>query len=457
MSSSEPSPERPSVFFDEKGRRRKVFGVIGIPIAILTTVLFAFFVVSVLVNPFLPQIKLKPLSVLPERQDTALAIPDKPAALRDPVLRRETEKVKQAKKDRLERKKERAALREMAKASRPVAVAGPTVSGKPLSVGFYVNWDDSSFASLKQNIDSLDWVVPEWIRLSGDADNPLALDIDDKALDFIHNEKPDMPVLPLLQNYKNEQWNSDLLRKTIATEDSRQKLIASLLATIDRFHFGGITVDIEEVPKDLQPALFLFVSELHTAFQVKHLVLAQAVPFDNPDWNYRSYAAVTDYVMLMAYDQHWSTGEAGPVAGQDWFADGLKRRMAELPPEKTIVCFGNYGYNWGAKGKEAETVSVQEALLAAKDSLDSPSEIKFDPESKNPYFTYTEDDGVFHSVWFLDAVTAYNEIKVAKPYNLAGLALWRLGSEDPSLWTVFGSKIDEVSPSKLDAIADAFC
>ncbi|MCC6452478.1 MAG: hypothetical protein IT171_06270, partial [Acidobacteria bacterium] len=74
MSSSEPSPERPSVFFDEKGRRRKVFGVIGIPIAILTTVLFAFFVVSVLVNPFLPQIKLKPLSVLPERQDTALAI-----------------------------------------------------------------------------------------------------------------------------------------------------------------------------------------------------------------------------------------------------------------------------------------------------------------------------------------------------------------------------------------------
>lgn len=452
MSSSEPAPDRPSVFFDEKGRRRKVFGVIGIPIAIVTTVLFAFFVVSVLVNPFLPQIKLKPLSVLPERQDTALAIPDKPAAPRDPVLRRETEKVKQAKKDRLERKRERAAAREMEKAARPVTAAGPTVSGKPLSVGFYVNWDDSSFASLKQNIDSLDWVVPEWIRLSGDPDNPLALDIDDKALDFIHSEKPDMPVLPLLQNYKNEQWNSDLLRKTIATEDSRQKLIASLLSTIDRFHFGGITVDIEEVPKALQPALFLFVSELHTAFQVKHLVLAQAVPFDNPEWNYRSYAAVTDYVMLMAYDQHWSTGEAGPVAGQDWFADGLKRRMAEIPPEKAIVCIGNYGYNWGQKGTEAETVSVQEALLAAKDSLDSPSEIKFDPDSKNPYFTYTEDDGVFHSVWFLDAVTAYNEIKVARPYNVAGLALWRLGSEDPSLWTVFGSKTDELSPSKLDAI-----
>src|SRR5690606_1611224 len=103
MSSTEPSPERPAVFFDEKGRRRRAFSLIGIPIAIITTVLFAFFVISVLVNPFLPQVKLKPISVLPESQDTALKIPDKPAAPRDPVLRRETEKVKQAKKARVER------------------------------------------------------------------------------------------------------------------------------------------------------------------------------------------------------------------------------------------------------------------------------------------------------------------------------------------------------------------
>ncbi|KXK06619.1 MAG: glycosyl transferase family protein [Acidobacteria bacterium OLB17] len=58
----------------------------------------------------------------------------------------------------------------------------------------------------------------------------------------------------------------------------------------------------------------------------------------------------------------------------------------------------------------------------------------------------------FHSVWFLDAVTAYNEIKIAEPYNVAGLALWRLGSEDPSLWKVFGAKAETTSPSSLDAI-----
>src|SRR5205085_1667411 len=126
--------------------------------------------------------------------------------------------------------------------------------------------------------------------------------------------------------------------------------------------------------------------------------------------------------------------------------------MAELSPAKTIICFGNYGYNWANDKSEAETVSFQEALLAAKESLDSPTEIEFDPASKNPHFEYTEDDGKDHTVWFLDASTAYNEIQSAKPYKVAGFALWRLGSEDPSLWKVFGSGGKQVSANDLRTI-----
>ena len=52
-----------------------------------------------------------------------------------------------------------------------------------------------------------------------------------------------------------------------------------------------------------------------------------------------------------------------------------------------------------------------------------------------------------HEIWFLDAVTAYNELKAAKPYNVGGFALWRLGSEDPSLWKVFGA--NAVGPHRI--------
>ena len=38
---------------------------------------------------------------------------------------------------------------------------------RPLSVGFYVSWDESSRVSLKRHIDQLDVVSPQWVLLDG--------------------------------------------------------------------------------------------------------------------------------------------------------------------------------------------------------------------------------------------------------------------------------------------------
>ncbi len=438
MSTENPSEQRP-VFFDETGRRRRTVTTVTFLTTTAFTILAGFFVLSVLVNPFLPQIRLKPSTILPQKIDVAAAVPQRPPLTKKEAnLKHLSERVQAEKQRREEQKLENQARRDMLFAGAPAPTPGGT--SKPVAVGFYVNWDYSAFTSLKQNLDHLDWVVPEWIRLSGDDSAPLSLDIDDKAIRLMQEQRPDMPILPLVQNYKNEQWNSDILVKSVSTETQRQKLIKALLDTVAQNHFGGLTIDIEEVPAASQTNLFLFVEELHRQLHDRGLILAQAVPFDNPDWNYRAYANITDYLMLMAYDQHWSTGDAGPVAANDWFDSILKKRMKELSPSKTIVCVGNYGYNWTDNGTEADTVTFQEALLAARESLDSPRDIKFDPASENPYFKYDEDDGTSHTVWFLDAVTAYDQIKRAEGYNVAGIALWRLGSEDPSLWEVWGSQ-----------------
>lgn len=307
----------------------------------------------------------------------------------------------------------------------------------PVTVGFYVNYDDTSFASLKRNIDKIDWLAPEWIRLSEDANNPLVLDYDQKALDYIHKEKPAMPILPLVQNYKDEVWNSQILAKAVATADSRQNLINVLVKTVEDNKFAGLTIDLEEVPKASQNNLFEFMKSLSATFHSHGWKIAQAVPFDNPDWNYKAYAGFSDYLMLMAYDEHWGTGTPGAISSQNWFETLLAKRMKDLDPAKTIVCIGNYGYDWSNKKKEADEVSFQEAVLSARDS---EAKIVFDPAARNPTFSYDEDDGSHHTVWFLDAMTAFNQIKAAGKYQPFGFALWRLGSEDPSLWDVFGGE-----------------
>ena len=63
---------------------------------------------------------------------------------------------------------------------------------------------------------------------------------------------------------------------------------------------------------------------------------------------------------------------------------------------------------------------------------DNSATVLFDPATNNPHFSYSDMDGE-HQVWFLDGVTAFNQIHAADPYRPAGYALWKLGYEDPSI------------------------
>jgi peptidoglycan-N-acetylglucosamine deacetylase len=440
------TPDAP-VFYDPHGRRsRRVFRT-GMPLAVVSTIIAATFAASFFINPILPSLKLQPISnSLPKPEDTKLAPTPPPLPA--------TKSAQQAKRAQTELKRAFSTVRFVpAKRPEQMRVTPPPASmptpklpavTKPLAVGFYVNWDDTSRASLKRNLARLDWVVPEWVRLQ-DGDYPLAPDIDPRALDLIRRERPQLPILPLVQNFQNEEWNSDILAHVVADEPARQRLVNALVQLVDENKFAGVCIDVEEVPPAAQANLYRFMEELHAAFQPRGWLVVQAVPFDNPDWNYKAYAATTDYLFLMAYDQHWSSSEPGPIAAQNWFTEVLARRMHELDPAHTVICLGNYGYDWTQGEKDAPELSFQEAVLAARDS---DAEIKFDPATSTPTFKYEEEDGSQHTVWFLDAVTAFNQMHAAAQYHPAGFALWRLGSEDPSLWSVFGTGMQ---PAEMSA------
>jgi peptidoglycan-N-acetylglucosamine deacetylase len=322
-------------------------------------------------------------------------------------------------------------------------------TSRPLSVGFYVSWDESSYASLKRNLDQLDWVVGQWSHLQDSSDNPIVTETDAPALNLIRSSHPQTRIIPMVQNLTDDNWDAALLSRHIADEPSRQRLIAALDSFVETNKFGGICVDFEEPLKADQANLLLFVQELHALFAGKNLPVVIAVPFDNEDWNYAEYAAASDYMILMAYDQHYAGGDPGPVAAQSWYEQILVSRMKDLNPAKTIIAIGSYGYDWTEGAKEANELTFQEAVISAKDSQ---ATITFDQTTRNPYFEYTEEDNSNHTVWFLDGVTAYNQIRAASGYGCAGFALWRLGSEDPSVWSILGSSNAGSAPENLRRI-----
>ena len=125
-----------------------------------------------------------------------------------------------------------------------------------------------------------------------------------------------------------------------------------------------------------------------------------------------------------------------------------------IPKDKLISAIGNYGYDWVQKPKHGPlppgvkdiNVTVQDAWLAARDS---EADVDFDGDSLNPHISYLDEHDLQHDIWFLDAVTALNQMRAAQSLGIQTFALWRLGSEDRSLWRVWDIPGEAGAENKL--------
>ena len=305
-------------------------------------------------------------------------------------------------------------------------------TGEGIRAGFYVPWDPDSSASLRRNYNRLDWVI----AASGQIDarsGKLAVP-DDPQLIALTRSSLHLPQFFLMvQNAAGETWDGPGMARLLAQPARRDALIQQTIAATHKLGWQGAVFDIENIPASSLPAYLQLLVHAHAAFAKAGISLGVTVPAGEPAWDLKRFAAATDQVYFMDYDQHWQGGEAGPIAAQDWFAAQLAIARRDVPSAKLIVALGSYGYDWH-DGK-ADALTISEAWLSARDSGTTPT---FDPASGNAGFAFDDDDngdGVpdhRHTVWMMDAVTSWNQLALTK--GLKGVALWRLGSEDPGFW-----------------------
>ncbi len=322
--------------------------------------------------------------------------------------------------------------------------------GRPLAIGFYTNYSeqDASWPSLKRTLKDLDWVVPVWITLDG-PDLKFRSWIDKRGLDFMRSSKPSVAILPMIQNVTSNAWDGAGVAKLLADRTRSDQLLDQIVTFVAVNKFQGVTIDFEEMPQSAHKDLEDFLSRLSAAFAPHDWIIAQAAPFDDDDWPYHTYADIVDYTILMAFDETDDHGAPGAVAGQDWYERVLDKRMKQLSADSTIIAIGSYGYDW-VKGGTTLSYGFEGAMTTARDN---GAPVQFDPDTNNPHFSYEDNDGT-HQVWFLDGVTAFNQIHAADPYRPAGYALWKLGYEDPSIIPLLGKPYNFPAPESLRHIAN---
>ena len=312
---------------------------------------------------------------------------------------------------------------------------GKTAAGVHQQViGFYVPWDDSSKASLIRHIGQIDWLVPVLGSVVG-KDHHLTI-VQDRVLNAVLRNDAHRPkIFPLVQNVAAGNWDGPNMAALLHDPRARKAFLDQLEPMLAQEKASGVVFDLEELPTSAQRDYIRFIAEAKARFGPKNILVTLAVPVGDSDWNLRAYAHFADRLFIMDYDEHDSTGAPGPIASQGWFIDRMREAVAQIGPAKAIVAIGGYAYDWPAKGP-GESTSVEQAWLNAHDSN---AQIHFDAASGNSTYAYTDDDGVAHTVWLLDAASGWNQLRAADAIGVAGVALWRLGFEDPGVWAALGA------------------
>ena len=318
---------------------------------------------------------------------------------------------------------------------RPVAPSGRAAAA-PITIGFYSSWTDGSAQTLARHVGQLDWVAPTLFSI--DHHGTLTY-TDDAPLRRVLAGALHRPlVVPVVQNAANGVWDGAGTAATLANPSRRAALVDGIDAALDKSGDGGVMIDFENMPAESLGNLRRFTAELHARLAPKHRVVSITMPIDDADWSARAFSQVADKLVLMAYDEHWQGGQAGPIASNGWFISHMTDNLKGVPLDKVVAALGNYAYDWHDGHADAST--VEEAWLAAHDSNEMPI---WDKASGNAGFAYTDDaddnagtPAIRHEVWLLDAATSWNQMQMLSRLGVRSVGLWRLGSEDPGFWEV---------------------
>jgi cellulose synthase/poly-beta-1,6-N-acetylglucosamine synthase-like glycosyltransferase/peptidoglycan/xylan/chitin deacetylase (PgdA/CDA1 family)/spore germination protein YaaH len=319
-----------------------------------------------------------------------------------------------------------------------------------INAAFYKPWEAQAYNSLVDHIARLDMIVSEGLYVMPKRDTIVA-NVDTGLINL--NRKYRKPVLLSLSNYVNKDnanghYDTKDVERIIKNKKLRTQFINSIVRQLVRFKFQGVNLDFDEI-KDLNSKNYItFENDLYAILHAQGFLVTQNVIPDDDRFDLDRLQHINDFLFVMAIDQHNDGSNAGDLSNQRWVEEILDEVCTEIPSEKVILTIAGGAYDWPENSVGA-SIGYPQAISTAQQH---GGKIIYDPASANLHYNYFDSDSLQHTVYFTDAATNFNIIRMADDWATGGVALWRLGAEDPRLWTFFQKNlsIDSLRKTGID-------
>jgi len=229
----------------------------------------------------------------------------------------------------------------------------------------------------------------------------------------------------------------------LSSTKEREELVNALVAEAIRYDLDGINIDFEMLSLQTGPHFIRFLRELSVKCRANGLVLSvdNYVPSAHAayyDW--KSQGEVVDYVVIMAYDEHYAGSEtAGSVASYNYLTTAVDNILTMVPKEQVIMAVPFYTRLWTETEENGVTKLTSEALAmvtAASELSRNNVTPVWDEETRQYYAEYTKGSATC-KMWLEDVQSLQEKIAYIRKNELAGVAAWRLGFEPEEVWPLF--------------------
>lgn len=302
-------------------------------------------------------------------------------------------------------------------------------------LGFHLEYSESGIQTISKYHNILDKVIPNWIKVKADGSLKIT-----KGNNILHTCLKKNKITPMVQNFN---LNSNISNELINNEVAIRKFINNIITYLNKMGYKEICLDIEGVKSGYKNSFTQLIRKTAEFLHDKGYYLSVAIPAkseNNQDstwsgaYDYSLLGEIVDKVIIMAYDFHWPGGPPGSIAPLSWVQDVIDFAIIEIPLEKLYFGFGLYGYDWTVNNDKNARGLVYRQIEDIRKKYSG--KIEWDQDSQSPYLRYKK-EGNEHEIWFENKRSIEKKIKLLSEFQLKGLVFWRLGQEDPDIWSLF--------------------
>ena len=225
-----------------------------------------------------------------------------------------------------------------------------------------------------------------------------------------------------------------------AGSSTRRRLAVDLLEASE--NFDGLHIDFELIPARDGANFISFLAELREGLGNKLFTIAlpaRRMALENDIFDYAAIAPLADRILVMAYDEHWSAGEPGPIASLDWCRSVAEYALKTIGPDKLVMGMPFYGRSWGSFNPSRAFFHSGVERIRGENAVGTVKR-----ESGVPTFSY--ETAITVTVYYEDVFSLALKGNMYRDMGIAAVGFWALGQEDPRVWNLFKSSPETILP-----------